>query len=328
MRHFLCQLRRKTGAGAISPAQKQKATLMRVLSHLTSHILHPAPLPGLSGRATLAALAFATLATPVAAEGGQPVLGRELVVTEEMEISIGESQVDGYQETLIANGRVILNAEMIYLIETHDFADGIALIGQGGLGSHSCSPGPFVVWITGAEARIEGPLDTCDDMRFTRENDRLVFRTHPVPGSPTHQWVWTPEAGFFDPETSFFTPGKDLKWHDFSELDAVHPLYVMDYKEVWQPLEANLTQSDLEALVMSLDGIGSGTVTSDGYAGEACDRFDCGASFGRLWIDQDRRGIYAMWVHEEEGTGFYPAARADWPQYLLSDAAEYLEALE
>src|SRR5262249_13404359 len=97
------------------------------------------------------------------------------------------------EEALFIDGKQVLKNQIISLDETGQIGSTPFAIGNSSAGGNACDGSPFVIRFAANEpVRIDGPLDSCWEVRQKIERDRIVFE---VPASPTddgQRWIWTP----------------------------------------------------------------------------------------------------------------------------------------
>jgi hypothetical protein len=228
-----------------------------------------------------------------------PLLFASAAAAQEMEVA-GHSVsvapgVDGGQ-ALVVDGEIVMIHGLVLLDAVPQVVNGVTVVtGVAGLGGNACNAAPFVLALpAGAGPALSGPVDTCAYLEMTAGPATLVFTGTATPETPAEVWVWAPETGFAAGAPQPFAPDAALGWDNLAALDGAHPIDALRLATV----EADLKTAfgpDWPAFTERLSGLGSGTLTAEGYLGEACIKFTCETDWALLYLHARSRRAYAVW---------------------------------
>lgn len=264
------------------------------------------------GRMTAAALGLA-LGTGAAGAEALSVAGRQIAVAGD---GMGSA-------ALVVDGAVLHEDGVIYL-DAPQVVDGVTVVtGAAGAGGNACNAAPFVLALPeGRAAEFWGPVESCASFSSKLEEDRILFASDALPGSPGESWVWTPVAGFQPgPAVGFVSQGG---WEAFDRLAGAHPAEALAVVPVLERLQAGLG-AEFPTYAGLIGGLGSGDLTAEGYLGRACDKLVCETDWAVLYLHRATEGVFAVW-QSGGAQRHWPEDRALWPAEALAvldgDAAE------
>lgn len=231
-------------------------------------------------------------------------------------------------QTLVVDGQVILEGGAVFLDGAVELAGGGAFVaGAAGAGGNACAPVPFVLLLPadGPPRLDQRPGDSCD--YFTPEvgQDRVTYTKAATAAWAGERWIWTAGKGFSGPEPIAFAPDRSKGWDDLDGLDNAHPVEVFAYGEIYDQMMALLGETETDSFLQVISGLGSGSLTGPGYVGQACDKFDCAATYGVLILDAATRQPYLAWTLGG-GEMMTRPALADWSPAAAQALADWSAA--
>ena len=223
---------------------------------------------------------------------------------------------------LVVDGEVLHENGVIYLDEATQAISGLTVLtGAAGSGGNACGAAPFVLALAeGAAPAFYGPLDSCREFTMQVQPEALVFATEPLPSEPGEVWVWNPATGMTEASPEEFSADVGAGWEAVPTLAQAHPVDAMKLAPVLGALEAGLG-ADYPVFAERISDLGSGDLTPQGYLGQACLKFTCGADWAFLYLHSATEGVFVGWhVTGEIEPHIWPADTNLWP-------AEAMDAL-
>jgi hypothetical protein len=228
------------------------------------------------------------------------------------------------EEALFIDGKQVLKNQIISLDETGQIGPTPFAIGNSSAGGNACDGSPFVIrFVVNEPVRIDGPLDSCWEVKHKIERDRIVFE---VPASPTgdgQRWIWTP-VGLTPVETLKFKVA--AKGWDARRRGAIyHPVDLLGYRELAQALKKTVSEARYEDLKRLMSGPDKVHYDRNMFYGEACQAHACGGDT-EIFIAIDfaaRRVVVAM--KDSDKAPVIIPAEADWPPAAKEELENWLD---
>ncbi len=216
--------------------------------------------------------------------------------------------------SLMLDGEAILTDGLVLLDEMPLDVAGVAVVtGLAGPGGNACGAAPFVLTLPSTtDPVLHGPLDTCAWLEMLAGPAALVFTGVATPQAPAEVWVWAPETGFVAGAPIAFAADSTLGWDRLADLDGEHPMEALRLGQVEAQLKAALG-ADWPAFAERISGLGSGTLTADGYLGEACIKETCDEDWAVLYLHARSRSAFALWAVGRE-VQIVPPDPGLWPE--------------
>lgn len=220
--------------------------------------------------------------------------------------------VDG--QVMHANGLILLDAIPLAV-------GGITVVtGVAGAGGNACNAAPFVLALPeGGVPELYGPIDSCANLAVVDvQPEAIVFAAEPVPSLPGEVWVWNRLSGLTEALPEEFAPVEGAGWEQLDRLAGAHPAEALGLVPVYEALVAGLGE-DYADFAERISDLGSGDLTAEGYAGEACLKFTCSADFALLYLHRETRQVFAIWhVMGEIENHIWPEDTTLWPPEAMA----------
>jgi hypothetical protein len=231
--------------------------------------------------------------------------------------------VDGAdgERLLAVDGQVIHSNGLILIDPARHEVGGVTVVtGVAGPGGNACNAAPFVLALAeGGAPELYGPIDSCAALTMVDvQPEAIVFAAEPVPSEPGEVWVWNRTSGMTEALPVEFVPTEGAGWEQLDSLAGAHPADALALAPVYETLVAGLGP-DYAVFAERISDLGSGDLTAEGYLGEACLKFTCGADFAVLYLHRETRQVYAIWhVMGEIENHIYPEDTTLWPAEAMA----------
>lgn len=233
--------------------------------------------------------------------------------------------LDDMSQQLLHGDRIILSDDRISPQEQMRLGDTYVRVLSVGSGGSVCSGSLQVLSEHRGKLAVSEKTDPCLYPEVFRDGVGLELRVPPKPARPGAGWRWSLANGLQEVPEEEFTPDPNLNWDYFKAVSESHPIDVLSFPPIYEQFKSALSEAELTSLAHTLDELGSGQEIPEGYAGEACAKWECDTRFGFLWVDLDQRQAYAFWRDDNQEFAS-PMPLKDWPQWVVIRAAEALDA--
>ncbi len=117
------------------------------------------------------------------------------------------------ERTLSIDGRKV-HEDAFIAIQHRGSIDGVDfVVGTSSAGGNACEGSPFVISAAAdAEAKFEGPIDSCAFMNVTIEKDRVLLAADPLPDRESERWEWKPGTGLHQIANEAFVADRSKGW--------------------------------------------------------------------------------------------------------------------
>ena len=228
----------------------------------------------------------------------------------------------GFGQSLVIEGKQVLEGFIISLDEVAMLNGVGVIIGSTGDSGNACNLKNFVIsFPQGSSPRLDGPLDECRPVSHSIMNDRIEFRTKPMPLDPGNLWAWTAERGFVAGPEIPFVSDSTKGWDDLRARAVNHPGDLFNYGEVAQSIK-DVALAEEKIIVPILTGVGSGKFNGDMYIGSACKPRMCGEQEAIVVADIRNKKIFLAWKVDKKPIVARPALNL-WPQSARSAYANW-----
>lgn len=215
------------------------------------------------------------------------------------------------ERILSIDGRKV-HEDAIIIIQHRGSIDGVDfVVGTSSAGGNACEGSPFVISAQAdAEAKFEGPIDSCAFMNVTIEKDRVLFATDPLPDRESERWEWRPKTGLRQIANEAFVAEPSKGWAEVES--ASHPSELMGFGDL-SPQIDDLLGRDRQTFAELIVGIGSGTFENGYFIGSACPKFICLEAGALIAADATEQAVYLAWK-QEGGKIIVRPAVGEWPK--------------
>lgn len=215
------------------------------------------------------------------------------------------------ERTLSIDGRKV-HEDAFIAIQHRGSIDGVDfVVGTSSAGGNACEGSPFVISAAAdAEAKFEGPIDSCAFMNVTIEKDRVLLAADPLPDRESERWEWKPGTGLHQIANEAFVADRSKGWAEVES--ASHPGDLMGFGGLAPQID-DLLGRDRQTFAELIVGIGSGTFENGYFVGTACPKFICLEAGALIAANPDEQAIYLAWKPEGEKIIVRPAV-GEWPK--------------
>jgi hypothetical protein len=222
------------------------------------------------------------------------------------------SKVQYGPEVLTVDEKHLVTEQYVSLKEIGLLGETAFAIGTTSPGGNACEGSLFVLsFIAGAPTRVDGPLDTCDLLRYRVEHDRIVVESQPSPSGDGSRWIWTAN-GFGAAEIVRFAPTTGAGWNALRSRLVQHPSELLQHSEFSSLLGKLLGHSRYSSLPRILTGPGNVQYESNTLIAEACQAHSCNDTSALIAIEIASQRV-AIALKDGSNARFVVPRDDEWP---------------